>query len=83
MKLPCDHPICKPFDFQCVYGECVYEKNYRDASFTKGVASKEDFTLISHNNQNLIHFRQVVYGCSDDNYGLQEGKSELLGKFWA
>lgn len=83
MKLPCDHPICKPFDFQCAMVNAFMKKNYRDASFTKGVASKEDFTLMSHNNQNLIHFRHVVYGCSDDKYALQEGKSELLRESWA
>ncbi|KAE8099498.1 hypothetical protein FH972_017478 [Carpinus fangiana] len=69
--VPCDFPACNHFG--CNNNQCMYEVNYMDNSFTKGVLLLETLALVGTGVLN------VVVGCGHSNKGLVTAANGLLG----
>ncbi|KAJ4830541.1 Protein ASPARTIC PROTEASE IN GUARD CELL 1 [Turnera subulata] len=73
--LSCSSPQCAALDMSsCRSGQCLYQVNYGDGSFTFGNFVQE---TVSFGNSGTIS--KVSLGCGHDNEGLFVGAAGLLG----
>ncbi|CAK7349752.1 unnamed protein product [Dovyalis caffra] len=73
--LTCESQQCSSLEMSsCRSGQCLYQVNYGDGSFTFG-----DFAAESVSFGNSGSVRNVALGCGHDNEGLFAGAAGLLG----